>query len=115
MPHWQRIYIAACVAVIGFCVSYVLCDFGAWPRLTYFPYERSWRLTTQPGGAIAMAYVGTILWGLGGAMLGGASSYALTRLARQPMSDRWLRLLGAWALAGFAYAGLYYTWSLWPF
>ncbi len=115
MPSWQRTYLAACCATIGFCLGYVLCDFGAWPRLTYFPYERSWGLVAGPPGAIPMAYVGTILWGVGGAVVGAGIASISTRWIRTPLADRWLRLFGAWAVAGFAYAGLYYTWNLWPF
>lgn len=115
MPRWQRIHVAACSGLIGFCLGYVLCHFGGWPRLTYYPYEHEWRLIAGPSGAIPMAYVGTIVWGLCGAIVASALAYVLVRLRRRPMSERWLRLFGAWALAAFAYAGLYYTWNLWPF
>lgn len=115
MPGWQRIYLAVCSGLIGFAIGYVLCDFGAWPRLTYFPYERSWRFVAGYPGEIPMAYVGTLLWGLGGGVSGGLAGYAAARLARRALPDRWLVLAGAWALAAFAYAGLYYTWNLWPF
>lgn len=115
MPGWQRIYITVCSAVTGFALAYVLCDYSGWPRLTYFPYQRDWRLVAGPPGAAPMGYVGTILWGLGGALCGGAVAYAACRLVRRSIPDRWLRLAGAWTLTAFVYAGLYYTWNLWPF
>ena len=115
MPGWQRVYVAACSGVIGFCLGYVLCDFGAWPRLTYFPYEGQWSLVAGPPGPIPMAYVGTIVWGLAGSALAAAAAYGACRMLRRPISDRWLHLWGAWALASFFYGGLYYTWNLWPF
>lgn len=115
MPGWQRVYLCVCCAVIGFALAYVLCDYSAWPRLTYFPYERRWDWTAGYPGDIPMAYVGTLLWGLGGAVVGAGVCGAVCALMRGPVSDRWLRLHGAWALASFAYGGMYFTWNLWPF
>jgi len=115
MPSWQRTYLVVCSGVIGFCLAYVLCDFSGWPRLTYFPYEREWRFVAGPAGDVPMSYIGIILWGAGGAIVGAVLAYVASRLARRPMSDRWLTLWGGWAVAAFVYAGLYYTWNLWPF
>jgi hypothetical protein len=115
MPGWQRTYLVACGVIIGFALAYVLCDFSALPRLTYYPYERHWRVVARPAGEVPMFYVGTVLWGLGGAVCGGLLIQGACRFVNRPVAERWLLLAGAWALAAFAYAGLYYTWNLWPF
>ena len=115
MPPWQRFYLTVCCAVIGFVLAYVLCDYAGWPRLTYFPYEREWRFVAGYPGAIPMAYVGTWLWGLGGAVAGAIAGDLGGRLWRRPLPSRWSQLMGAWALAAFVYGGLYFTWNLWPF
>ncbi len=115
MPGWQRRYLVVCSGIIGFALAYVLCDYGGWPRLVYFPYEGEFRLVSGPPGAIPMAYVGTVLWGIGGALVGAGTAYLGCILFRRSVSEPALRLTGAWALAAFAYGGLYYTWNLWPF
>lgn len=115
MPRWQRAYLAVCVAVTGFAVAYTLCDWSAWPRLTYFPYERVWAFTEGPPGPVPSNYIGTLLWGFGGAAVGGAGTWLVTSQVRREVSERWLHLSGGWALTAFAYSGLYYTWNLWPF
>lgn len=115
MPVWQRNYLVVCAAFIGFAMAYVLCDFGGWSRLTYYPYEREWRMVVRPVSDVPMMYVGTVLWGLGGAVSGGALVHGVCRVLNRPVTERWLRLAGAWALAAFVYAGLYYTWNIWPF
>lgn len=115
MPAWQRAYLTLCVATIGFAFAYVLCDYAGWPRLTYFPYEREWRFVSGYPGAVPMAYVGTLLWGIGGGLVGALSGYLGSRLWNRPLGPDWTRLIGAWSLAAFAYGGLYFTWNLWPF
>jgi len=67
MPRWQRVYLAACAAVIGFAFTYVLSDFTALPRLTYYPVERAWRVVPYAESPVPMNYYGMIAWGLGGA------------------------------------------------
>ena len=115
MPVWHKVYTAACFATIGFCIFYVACDFGDWPRLTYFQLERSWQWTTGLLLPLPSNYVGTVLWGIGGAMLSGGVAYGACLLWRRSLSPRVLRLFGAWAFTAFLGAGMYYTWNLWPF
>lgn len=115
MPRWQRVYLAICCAIIGFVLAYILCDYSAWPRLTYFPYEREWHLISGYAGDIPMALVGMVLWGVGGAVCAALLALIVCARRSQPVSDTWLRLFGAWALAAFAYGGMYFTWNLWPF
>jgi hypothetical protein len=112
-PRWQIVYAAATCGVIGWCVAYLLCDALAWPRLTYFPYEGAWALTSGRAQPATMTYVGTVLWGVGGGALGAGAGAVLARL-RAP-STRGIQLLGAWALTAFVVAGAYYLWNLWPF
>lgn len=115
MPTWQRTYLAACAAVIGYCLAYTASDYGRWPRLTYYPYEREWQFVSNPANPIPMQYLGTLLWGLGGALLAAALVWLATLAVRREASARVLHLAGGWALIGFVYAGAYFTWNLWPF
>lgn len=114
MPAWQRRFVIACAAVIGYCVAYVVCDFGGFSKLTYDPLDRTWFFTDQPT-PIAMGYLGIVLWGLGGAAVASAIAYVATRLLDRELPGQVNNLMGAWALTAFAYAGVYYTWGLWPF
>ncbi len=115
MPRWQRAYLAACFAAMGFCVAYVLCDYAEWPRLTYDQYGRSWELVDGRVVGLPSNYVGTVLWGLGGAAVGGAAGWVVGTVRRRALSNAALSLVGAWTVSAFIYGGLYYTWSLWPF
>ena len=56
-----------------------------------------------------------LLWGLGGGLVGALLGYSGCRLWNRQVGTDGSRLLGAWALAAFAYGGLYFTWNLWPF
>lgn len=114
MPTWQRRFLIACAAVIGYCVGYVVCDFGELQKLTYDPIERSWLFTAQPT-SMSMAYPGMVLWGLGGAVVAGGLMYVASRVVDREMPGQVDSLMGAWALTAFGYAGVYYTWGLWPF
>jgi hypothetical protein len=113
MPRWQRVYLAMCAGLLGFCLAYALCDYAAWPRLTYFPYERTWGFTRRPPGRVPMNYVGTVLWGLSGGLVGAALVLGPGRLWRAPVPPRGLALAGGWALTAFTLAGAYFTWHLW--
>ncbi|HUH05279.1 MAG TPA: hypothetical protein VML75_24945 [Kofleriaceae bacterium] len=114
MPVWQRRFLIACAAVIGYCVGYVVCDFGELQKLTYDPIARGWLMTSQPT-PMSMAYPGMVLWGLSGALVAGGLAYGATRLVNRELPGRVERLMGAWALTAFVFAGGYYTWGLWPF
>jgi hypothetical protein len=114
MPAWQRRYLVASAAIIGYCVAYVVCDFGGFRKLTYEPLERSWHFTNQPT-PLSMGYLGIVLWGAGGALVCGALAYGATRRFDRELPKRVYTFMGAWALTAFGYAGLYYTWGLGPF
>ena len=108
-------YFGTCAGVVGFSLAYLLCDYGGWPRLTYFPYEGGWGTTSGWPGAIPMNYVGTFLWGLAGALVLAAATVCGCALWRREAPERWLLLAGAWAVSSAGLTGLYFTWNLWPF
>jgi hypothetical protein len=113
MPRWQRALLLATCAVIGGALAYAACDWGRWPKLTYLPVTGELTLHPPPG-AIAMGYVGMVLWGLGGAACGTLVGAGLTRLRPHPWPTAALHLVAAWAGTALLLAGLYFTWSLWP-
>jgi hypothetical protein len=115
MVRWQRAYLSACAALIGGCLAYALCDFLAWPRLTYFPLEHDWRLASGSSGAIGSSYLGMVLWGVSGAAVAGIVTWLLLGTVRRTVSERWLGLAGAWAASALILGGLYFTWKEWPF
>ena len=114
MPRWQIVYVVSCCSIIGFCLAYVMCDFAGWARLTHFQIEGEWRLVSRPASLVPSNYVGTVLWGLGGAACGAVVALPIA-LRRSPLPDRWLRLVGGWAMVAFVYAAAYYLWNLLPF
>ena len=116
MPGWQRTYLAACAAVIGFAMAYTLCEYALWPRLIYAPVEGVWLMGRPPVGREEVGYLGLVLWGAGGAAVAWTATQLVTRLlVRRPASTRLLRLFGGWAITAVFLAGAFYTWSLWPF
>ena len=115
MTRAQLVYVASMCGVIGWCAAYVLCDALAWPRLSYFPYEGAWALTSGRAAPATMTYVGTVLWGASGGAIGAAVGAIGARAWRRPLPDQALRVLGGWALIAFALSGSYFLWNLWPF
>jgi len=114
VPRWQQRFLAACGGIVGYCLAYVLCDFGKWPRLAYSPLDHAWRMTSSPA-PLEMSYLGMVLWGLGGALVGAGIVSVAARLVGRELSASVDRLAGAWALTAVGFAGLYFTWALWPF
>ena len=114
-PGWQRPYVICTLAVIGGTLAYALCTWGGWTRLQHDPYSGDWWWQAGPTQTIPINYYGDILWGLGGAALGAAVGAAATALHKKPLSGATVGLLAAWAMTSFVLAGLFYTWSLWPF
>jgi len=115
MPSWQRRLVVVCAGVIGFCLLYAACDYAEWPRVAYLPMDRSWSVVSGSGGPLAITYPGTVLWGLGGAVLGAGLVWLATVFTRRELASRWLDLARAWAIAAFLFAGAYFTWKEWPF
>jgi hypothetical protein len=112
MPRVQRAYVLAMCAVIAGAFAYAACDWGHWPHVTYLPLSQ--RFTLAPTKAVAIHYLGFVLWGLGGACVGAVAGALACRAVRRPWSTRAYRLLGAWAITAIVLAGSYYTWNLWP-
>jgi hypothetical protein len=113
MPRWQRVYLIATCALIAGAFAYAASDWGMWPHLTYLPLTGGFTLHPPPG-ALAMTYIGSIAWGVGGAAVGAIVGAALCAIRNRPWPDRVLRLFGAWAITAILLAGLFETWNLWP-
>lgn len=112
-PRWQRAYVIAMCAIIGGAFAYAACDWGRWPRLTYFPFREAIELSTATSPT-AMIYLGLVAWGLGGTACGALVGAGLLAAVPRPWPDRVLHLFGAWAITAILLAGGYFTWSLWP-
>lgn len=115
MPTWQRIYLAACTGVIGWALTYALCDYAGWPRLAYDPVPGRFRMATPPLHTGEMGYWGLVAWAVCAALVAGGAVFLVTRFRARPVADRLLGLAGAWALTAAGLAGLFHTWNLWPF
>lgn len=115
MTRDQVAYAAACMAVIGGALCYMLCDFAGWPLLIYEPYERGWVVASESPSAAAMLYPGMLLWGLFGALAGAAGTLLVAQKRKAALSSRTTTLLGSWALSSTAFTAMYFLWGLWPF
>jgi hypothetical protein len=113
MPRAHRAYLIATCAIIGGAFAYAACEWGRWPRLIYAPLAGGVTLDTATSPT-AMAYLGIVAWGIGGAGCGALVGAAIAAAVRRPLSDRWIQLFGAWAITALLLAGLYFTWGLWP-
>lgn len=114
MPRWQRVYVIGCAAAVGYCLLYTACDFGAWPRLTYFQVERTWQFTAATRSPLPSNYLGTVLWGVIGGAAAAAAAWAACRMRKTPIDQRWVNLWGGWAMTAFGFGCAYYLWNLWP-
>jgi len=112
MTRAHRAYVIAMCAIIGGAFAYAACDWGHWPHLTYLPLQA--RLVTAPTTAVAIHYVGLVVWGIGGTCAGALVGVVLCSVVRRPWSAQSYRLFGAWAITAILLAGSYFTWSLWP-
>ncbi len=114
-PRWHTVQAIACAAVIGWTLAYALCDWSGWPRLTFDEYRAEWLWTRGPTPRVPINYLGGLLWGAGGALLGVVAAALGLALWRRPLPAAVLGLAAAWAITGVALAGTYYTWTIWPF
>ncbi len=112
MSRAHRAYVIAMCAIIGGAFAYAACEWGHWPRITYLPLSGDF--TLAPGARIAMAYVGIVAWGTGGAACGALVGALLVRAVPRPWPPLVYRLFGAWAIAAILLAGGYFTWTLIP-
>jgi len=108
-----RAYFMSCAALIGFALAYTLPIYARLPRTIYDPVARRWAWAVNLG-PIPMGYLGQIIWGLAGALIGaGVAGLVLARLKREP-SERAYALWAAWALTAVVIVGGYFTWNNWP-
>ncbi len=112
MNQGARTYFAACAALCGFAVGYVLPVYAKLPRAIYDPLARNWSIANSVG-AVPMGYVGQILWGIGGALAAFAVAVPITRRVREP-SERGYGLWAAWALTALAIVLSWFIWNNWP-
>lgn len=108
----ERAYVIAMCAIIGAAFAYAACEWGQWPRLLYLPLQEA--LTFERSQAISIFYLGLVLWGLGGLVLGALVGAVLCKIFPRPWPTQRLRLFGAWAITAILLAGCYFTWALWP-
>lgn len=108
---WATHYVIACCAIIGGILAYCGSDFADWPKLTIAPLTSAATVVSKntDGG---ITYWGALLWGAGGAAIGGAIGLACARWVVPRRAA--MQLLGAWAIAALTLASLYIVWSLWP-
>jgi hypothetical protein len=114
MPRWQRAYVAACAAVIGYCLMYAGATYGRLPKLTYYQIDHLWKWQKRPEGPVPSAFVGLWVWALVAGIVAGAAAWALGALRKRPIGERGLTLAMAWAATAFVVVGGYYTWNNWP-
>jgi hypothetical protein len=108
-----RAYFAACAALLGFVLAYVLPIYARLPKVIYDPIARRWVWAVSLG-PIPMGYVGQCLWGLFGALVGaGVANIVITARGDKPSSTAY-GLFAAWVLTAIAIVGGYFTWSNWP-
>ncbi len=110
-PTWATHYVIACCAIIGGVLAYCGSDFADWPKLTTAPLTGAIIVASKSNDG-GITYWGSLLWGLGGAAIGGAGGLAGARWVVDRRSA--LQLLGAWACTALVLASLYIVWSLWP-
>lgn len=110
-PAWASHYVIACCAIIGGVLAYCGSDFADWPKLTMAPLTGALTVASKSSDG-GITYWGALLWGLGGAAIGGAGGLGCARWVVGRRAA--MQLLGAWAFTALALASLYIVWSLWP-
>lgn len=108
---WATHYVIVCCAIIGGILAYCGSDFADWPKLTIAPLTSVVTVVSKTANG-GITYWGALLWGVGGASIGGAAGLACARWVVHRRAA--MQLLGAWALAALTLASLYIVWSLWP-
>jgi len=109
----RGVFFASCAALIGFALFYTLPIYARLPRTFYDPVTRHWFFAAN-STPIPMGYVGQIVWGIAGALIGAGAAMALTSRRTAPPSDRAFVLGAAWALTAIAIVIGYFTWNNWP-
>ncbi|MCB9570977.1 MAG: hypothetical protein H6709_02705 [Kofleriaceae bacterium] len=115
VPPWQRRYLIATTAIVGWALGYALAAWSQWPRVMYDPLRRAWLVRARPGSPVPIDYWGLMLYGASGAAVGGAAALLALAAWRRPVPARVLNLLGAWAITAFVLGGGYFMWTLLAF
>ena len=97
------------LALIGFCVAYLLPSYATAPNLFYDPLAHRWSFGAS-SGPIPLGYVGMFAYGVSGALVG----VLVSLLVSARVSARTLGLFAVWALSALWLAVAYFVWSLWP-
>ena len=113
MNRGERLFFAACAAMVGFALAYALPIYARLPHHFYDPIARRW-LLARTAGPIPMGYVGQIVWAIGGALVAFALTWAIAGRAKSAASDRAIALGSAWALTAVVIVIGYFTWNNWP-
>lgn len=106
--HARPAITRAALALIGFCLAYIMPSYAHTPNFFYDPLNHRWTFGASPG-PIPMGYLGMCGYGLCGAAIGVLVSFVAPKLEKRGVS-----LLGAWALTALWLASAYFVWSLWP-
>src|SRR3954453_8818610 len=97
MKRASQLYFAACAGLIAFALFYTLPIYARLPRTFYDPVARRWQWA-RGLGPIPMGYVGQILWGVGGGVLGALVAVLITSPLKREPSERAYGLWAAWSL-----------------
>jgi hypothetical protein len=112
MSTGARIYFASCAALVGYAIAYLLPVWARLPRPIYDPIARSWFWRADVGN-IPLGYYGLIAYGVAGALIAFALTFAITRALKEP-SERGYGLWAAWALTALCVVGAWFAWNNWP-
>lgn len=108
-----RAYLGACGGLIGFALFYALPIYAHLPHNYYDPVAHRWFFAAN-ATPIPMGYVGQIVWGIGGALIGAGATMMVIARKKQPLGDRAFALGAAWTLTALAVVLGYFTWNNWP-
>jgi hypothetical protein len=112
-PPNGRVFYAACAGLIGYALFYTLPIYARLPRTFYDPVTRRWFFAAN-STPIPMGYVGQIVWGVAGALIGAGLAMALSSRKASPPSERAFVLGTGWTLTVIAIVIGYFTWNNWP-
>lgn len=108
------VYLALCVATIGFALGFVYPAITPQAVLWYYPLERRWAYEVEPTG-LAMDFYGRLLLALATGAVSFAAGFALVHRWRRAAilaHPAVVGLVTAWALTAVLFAMLNFGWTL---
>lgn len=106
------VYLALCVATIGFALGFVYPAITPQAVLWYYPLEGRWAYEIEPTG-LAMDFYGRALLALAAAAVSFAGGYVVFRRWRRAVAHPTvLGLFTAWAITATLFAMLNFGWTL---